>query len=127
MASNADKEDEELTIPRAAMNKLIKELVPDIRVANDTRELILQCGKEFIRVITTHANAICEEQQKKTMSAEHVLSALQKLGFSSYKSEAELVLNDCKGGWRVFIEESSLKVQCRRCRKVSGMSEDLKI
>lgn len=97
MASNADKEDEELTIPRAAMNKLIKELVPDVRVANDTRELILQCGKEFIRVITTHANAICEEQQKKTMSAEHVLSALQKLGFSNYKSEAELVLNDCKG------------------------------
>lgn len=97
MASNTDKEDEELTIPRAAMNKLIKELVPDIRVANDTRELILRCGKEFIRVITTHANAICEEQQKKTMSAEHVLGALQKLGFSNYKSEAELVLNDCKG------------------------------
>lgn len=26
MASNTEKEDEELTIPRAAMNKLIKEL-----------------------------------------------------------------------------------------------------
>ena len=126
MASNADKEDEELTIPRAAMNKLIKELVPDIRVANDTRELILQCGKEFIRVITTHANAICEEQQKKTMSAEHVLSALQKLGFSSYKSEAELVLNDCKGGWRVFIEGAMQEVSKSVWIPDSGMSEDLK-
>jgi histone H3/H4 len=95
MASN-EKEDEELTIPRAAMNKLIKELLPDIRVANDSRELILQCCSEFIHCITSEANNICEKQQKKTMSAEHILKALDNLGFSTYKSEAESVLNDCK-------------------------------
>ncbi|RWS25066.1 Dr1-like protein [Leptotrombidium deliense] len=96
MASN-DKEEEELTIPRAAMNKLIKELVPDIRVANETRELILNCCSEFIKQITTEANLICEEQQKKTMSAEHVIAAFDKLGLETYKIEAERVLNDCKG------------------------------
>lgn len=95
--ASSEKEDEDLTIPRAAMNKLIKELLPDIRVANDTRELILQCCSEFIRLITTQANVICEEQQKKTMSAEHVLVALDKLGLSSYKSEAEAVVQDNKG------------------------------
>ena len=95
MASN-EKEDEELTIPRAAMNKLIKELLPDIRVANDSRELILQCCSEFIHCITSEANTICESQQKKTMSAEHVLTALDNLGFSTYKTEAESVVNDCK-------------------------------
>lgn len=95
MASN-DKEDEELTIPRAAINKLIKEIVPDIRVANDSREFIVQCCSEFIHKITSESNSICESQQKKTMSAEHVLSALDKLGFSHYKPEAESVVNDCK-------------------------------
>ncbi|KAH9401250.1 Down-regulator of transcription 1 [Tyrophagus putrescentiae] len=95
MASN-DKDDEELTIPRAAINKLIKEVVPDVRVANDSRELILQCCSEFIHRITTEANTICEGQQKKTMSAEHVLAALDKLGFSHYKTEAESVVNDCR-------------------------------
>ncbi|KAI2808429.1 hypothetical protein RDWZM_005716 [Blomia tropicalis] len=95
MASN-DKDDEELTIPRAAINKLIKEIVPDVRVANDSRELILQCCSEFIHRITTEANTICESQQKKTMSAEHVLAALDKLGFSNYKTEAESVVNDCR-------------------------------
>lgn len=90
-------EEEELTIPRAAMNKLIKELLPDIRVANDSREVILQCCSEFIRVVTSEANSICEEQQKKTMSAEHVMEALDKLGFSSYKQEAESAASDCKG------------------------------
>lgn len=95
--SSTEKDDEELTIPRAAMNKLIKELVPDIRVANESRELILQCCSEFIRLITNEANAICEEQQKKTMSAEHVFEALEKLGLSAYRSEAEMVATDCKG------------------------------
>lgn len=96
MMASSDKDDEELTIPRAAMNKLIKELLPDIRVANDSRELILQYCSEFIHCITSEANAICEEQQKKTMSAEHVLGALDKLGFSEYKISAESVLLDCK-------------------------------
>lgn len=93
----AEKEDEELTIPRAAMNKLIKELVPDMRVANESRELILQCCSEFIRLVTNEANAICEQQQKKTMSADHVLDALDKLGLGSYRREAESVASDCKG------------------------------
>lgn len=96
MASTSEKDDEELTIPRAAINKLIKEIVPDVRVANDSRELILQCCSEFIHRITTEANSICEGQQKKTMSAEHVLAALDKLGFSHYKTEAESVVNDCR-------------------------------
>lgn len=94
---SSEKDDEEsLTIPRAAMNKLIKELVPDIRVATESRDLILQCCTEFIRLITEKANAICEVERKKTMSAEHVLEALDQLGLSSYKSEAESVVNDCK-------------------------------
>lgn len=95
MASN-DKEDEELTIPRAAINKLIKEIVPEVRVANDSRDLVLQCCSEFIHKITSEANTICESQQKKTMSAEHMLTALDKLGFSHYKTDAESVVNDCK-------------------------------
>lgn len=88
--------DEDLTIPRAAMNKMIKELLPHIRVANDARELVLNCCSEFIHHIATEANDICNKQQKKTISAEHVLGALEALGFSSYKEEAEAVLKDCK-------------------------------
>ncbi|GIX95432.1 protein Dr1 [Caerostris darwini] len=88
--------EEDLTIPRAAMNKMIKELLPHIRVANDARELILNCCTEFIHHITTEANEICNKLQKKTISAEHVLGALEALGFGSYKEEAEAVLKDCK-------------------------------
>ena len=94
-----DDEDDELTIPRAAMNKMIKELLPNIRVANDARELILNCCTEFIHLISSESNDICNQQQKKTISAEHVLAALDKLGYGDFRKDAEevilIVVQDC--------------------------------
>jgi histone H3/H4 len=89
-------DDEELTLPRASINKMIKEILPNIRVANDSRELILNCCTEFIHLISSEANDICNHQQKKTINAEHVLQALDRLGFGDYRADAEAVLRDCK-------------------------------
>ena len=76
---------------RAAMNKMIKEMLPNIRVANEARELVLNCCTEFIHLISSESNEICNGQQKKTISAEHVLAALEKLGFGDFKKDAEEV------------------------------------
>lgn len=112
-------DDDELTLPRASINKMIKELVrysfcllkyqdslkscfhycwqvPTIRVANESRELILNCCTEFIHLISSEANDVCNQKNKKTINAEHVLEALDRLGFKDYKQDAEAVLNDCK-------------------------------
>lgn len=94
MADN--REDDELSIPRASLNKMIKELIPNIRVANDARELILNCCTEFIHLVSSEANDICNKQQKKTISPEHVLAALDSLGFSGYKEDAVAVLEEAK-------------------------------
>ena len=117
MSLNSDlpQNDEEKTIPRAAMNKMIKEILPNIRVAIDARELILQCCTEFIHLLSSESNEICNKQQKKTINAEHILMckifiqcfyyslmnlfifpALDNLGFGDYKAEAEAVMRDCK-------------------------------
>lgn len=92
----APQEDDELTLPRASINKMIKEILPHVRVANESRELILNCCTEFIHLLSSEANEICDQQQKKTINAEHILQALDKLGFSDYCAEAETVLRDCK-------------------------------
>lgn len=86
----------DMTIPRAAMNKMIKELLPNIRVANEARELVLTCCTEFIHLISSESNDICNQQQKKTISAEHVLAALEKLGYGDFRKDAEEVLTECK-------------------------------
>lgn len=92
-------DDDELTLPRASINKMIKELVwksvticvfllsfltsaqvPTVRVANESRELILNCCTEFIHLISSEANDVCNQRNKKTINAEHVLEALDRLG-----------------------------------------------
>ncbi len=112
--------EEDITIPRAAMNKMIKELCPNIRVANDARELILNCCTEFIHLLSSESNEMCNNQNKKTINAEHVLmgrqfflplslpllnytalhgffiSALDSLGYSDFKKDCEEVLEECK-------------------------------
>ncbi|XP_034934523.1 protein Dr1 [Chelonus insularis] len=95
-AAMSPAEDDELTLPRASINKMIKEILPQVRVANESRELILNCCTEFIHLLSSEANEICNQQQKKTINAEHVLLALEKLGFGDYSAEAEAVLRDCK-------------------------------
>ena len=94
-----EDQDDELTIPRAAMNKMIKELLPNIRVANEARELVLNCCTEFIHLISSESNDICNQQQKKTISAEHVLAALEKLGYGDFRKDAEEVRGEaCQRG-----------------------------
>lgn len=89
-------EEEDLTLPRASLNKLIKETLPDLRVSNEVRELILQCCTEFIHLLSSEANEVCKSQQKKTMSSEHVLLALEKLGYGEYKEDVEEIAKACK-------------------------------
>jgi histone H3/H4 len=74
--SMSANDDDELTLPRASINKMIKEILPNIRVANESRELILNCCTEFIHLISSEANDICNNQQKKTINAEHVLQGM---------------------------------------------------
>ena len=94
--------DEELTLPRAAMNKMIKEVMPNIRVANEARELILQCSTEFIHLLSSEANEICDKQQKKTISPEHVLQGIW-IRISGWVLEL--------WGWRDMIQVYKIKVK----------------
>ncbi|KAB5584228.1 hypothetical protein PHYPO_G00104980 [Pangasianodon hypophthalmus] len=95
MASSSGNDDD-LTIPRAAINKMIKETLPNVRVANDARELVVNCCTEFIHLVSSEANEICNKSEKKTISPEHVINALESLGFGSYIAEVKDVLQECK-------------------------------
>nr|XP_047138073.1 protein Dr1 isoform X2 [Hydra vulgaris] len=74
---SSQQPEDDLSLPRAAVNKMIKEMVPFIRVSNDARELVLNCCTEFIHLIASEANEICNKQTKKTISPEHVIAALE--------------------------------------------------
>jgi len=89
-------EDDDLSLPRAAINKLIKETLPQLRVSVETRDLIANCCNEFIHLLGSEGNEICNKQEKKTIMPEHIVEALDSLGFGSYVKDCERVLKECK-------------------------------
>ncbi|KAJ3506234.1 hypothetical protein NLJ89_g6986 [Agrocybe chaxingu] len=67
--------DDDLSLPKATVAKMIT---------------------EFIHLISSEANEICEQENKKTIAPEHIISALTRLGFTSFAPEVESVLKDHK-------------------------------
>lgn len=95
--NNAPPLDDELTLPKATVQKMIAELLPnDINCAKETRDLIIECCVEFIHLISSDANEICEQESKKTIAPEHIIGALKRLGFDGYVEEVDEVLKDHK-------------------------------
>ncbi|GBG85969.1 hypothetical protein CBR_g40782 [Chara braunii] len=70
------------------MAKIIKEMLPpDVRVANDARDMLVECCVEFINLVSSESNDICSNEEKRTIAPEHVIKALEALGFGEYVME----------------------------------------
>ncbi|KAL6006928.1 Down-regulator of transcription 1 [Asimina triloba] len=78
-----------LDVPyEATMFKIIKEMLPpDVRVARDAQDLLVECCVEFINLISSESNEVCSQEEKRTIAPEHVLKALEVLGFGEYIEE----------------------------------------
>jgi len=97
MDSPTNKKDEELSLPRATINKLIREALPqDVKCTSETQKLIMQCCMEFLKLVSYESNEVCRENNKKMISPEHVVTALEKLGFSDYVPEVKQVWEELK-------------------------------
>jgi histone H3/H4 len=100
--------DDELSLPKATVQKLINDMLPaGIVCSKETRDTIIECCVEFIHLISAEANGICEEEAKKTISPEHIIGALKKLGFESYVAEVEETMRDHKQQQRDRERKSS--------------------
>ncbi|CAA7023477.1 unnamed protein product [Microthlaspi erraticum] len=82
------KSKEDASLPKATMTKIIKEMLPpDVRVARDAQDLLIECCVEFINLVSSESNDVCNKEDKRTIAPEHVLKALQVLGFGEYIEE----------------------------------------
>ncbi|CAJ0565661.1 unnamed protein product, partial [Mesorhabditis spiculigera] len=91
------EEDNEVGLPQKGLNMIIKEVVPEMRIANEAREMINQCCVEFVKHVSREAQNISSHDQRKTIYHEHVQRALYNLGFPpDYVEAADSVLGECK-------------------------------
>lgn len=62
--------------------------------SKEVKDLIIEACTEFIRLVSSEANDICEKSNKKTIGSDHCVQALKDLGFESYLKDIEDVLED---------------------------------
>lgn len=88
---------EDLSLPKATVQKIIGEILPkDIAVSKEAREAITSCSIEFIMILSSQLNDIAEKEAKKTIASDHVVKALEELGFQNYLSVINKVLDEHK-------------------------------
>jgi histone H3/H4 len=86
MIDAPNNEDDDTCVPRAAVYKMIKDCTQHIRVSGEAKEMFVQCCNEFIHTLALQANTVCEQQTKKLVHPDHIVTALDNLGFGSYKT-----------------------------------------
>lgn len=86
----------------ATVQKIVSEIIPsDLVFSRDARDALIECCVEFIGLISTQANDIAENETKKTIASEHVIKALQELGFSDYIEPVREVIQEHKESQKV--------------------------
>ncbi|CAH2266438.1 protein Dr1-like [Pararge aegeria] len=85
-----------MSMSSAALNKMLKEIAPLVIMNKESKKMINICCTEFVSEITTEAQAVCTISKKKIVNGNHVLKALAKLGFKTYKLKAEAACTDSK-------------------------------
>ena len=81
-------DDNDVGLPQKGLNMIIKDTLPDVRIANETRDLINQCCVEFIHHVSREAQRISSDDQRKTIYHEHVqkgMFVLQDLELGTVK------------------------------------------
>ncbi|KAM0791335.1 hypothetical protein ACM66B_005805 [Microbotryomycetes sp. NB124-2] len=88
---------DDVNLPKATINKVIQEFLPaDYSCSKETKDLMAECCKEFVLTIASEANEICDKEAKKTLVPEHIIAALNSLGFEAFVEEVQSVFSEHK-------------------------------
>lgn len=95
-------DNEDLSLPRATVQKILTEILPsDTCLSKEAREALIECCINFIMIVATESNDIAEQDLKKTISTDHVIHALQTLGFEHYIPILEEFVESCRNNAKI--------------------------
>ncbi|KAL2316678.1 hypothetical protein Fmac_030554 [Flemingia macrophylla] len=72
-------------LPNACVQRIMRKVLPEhAKVSEESKEKIAKCATEFISFITVEANHYCQQEQRRTITAEDLIQALKSLAFGVY-------------------------------------------
>ncbi|KAM0676932.1 hypothetical protein BDAP_002525 [Binucleata daphniae] len=80
-------------LPIANISKIMKKPIPKIaKVAKDSKEIMQKAASEFIAIVTCMAKEICESENRKTLTGEDLVRAMDQLGMPYYSQLCRIYL-----------------------------------
>nr|XP_010321196.1 nuclear transcription factor Y subunit B-6-like [Solanum lycopersicum] len=100
-------------------------LPPHAMISDESKVAVQECISEFIGFVTDQANDDCQHEQRNTIMAEDLLSALKKIGFDDYIEPLTLYLHryrEVDGGADRSLKRESLLLKRPMVCPASGYS-----
>ncbi|KAL2339362.1 hypothetical protein Fmac_007302 [Flemingia macrophylla] len=92
-------------MPVANVIRIMRRILPaHAKISDSAKEMIQECVTEYISFITAEANERCQKEQRKTVTAEDVLWAMEKLGFEDYAHPLAIYLKRYRDSYREINE-----------------------
>mmetsp|Transcript_17513 Transcript_17513/g.18170 ORF Transcript_17513/g.18170 Transcript_17513/m.18170 type:complete len:199 (+) Transcript_17513:1-597(+) len=90
-----EKVNEEVSLPKSTLNKYTKQvaLTHHLKVDGKVLDLMDKLTLKYISYISQVSSDICNDSGKKTLNINHILEALQKLGFENHIKHLQRELN----------------------------------
>ncbi|KAI9115574.1 hypothetical protein K1719_013243 [Acacia pycnantha] len=86
-------------MPVANVIRIMRRILPPhAKISDEAKETIQECVSEYISFITSEANQRCQQEQRKTVTADDLLWAMEKLGFDDYVGPLSLYLQRYRNG-----------------------------
>lgn len=103
-------ENEDISLPRATVQKILTEILPaDVVFTKETKEALIECCINFIMIVATESNDIAEQDLKKTISTDHVIRAIESLGFGYYIPVLEEFVESCRTNAKIKEKRKASK------------------
>ncbi|XP_033340251.1 DNA polymerase epsilon subunit 3 Chrac-14 [Megalopta genalis] len=116
---------EDLNLPNAVVTRIIKEALPEgVTIAKDARIAVAKASSIFILYLTSSANIIAKKGNRKMLSAQDVLQAMNDVEFDQFIDPLHESLENFRKAQKEKKDATSKKKQQRKDEDDSIDEED---
>lgn len=95
---------EDLNLPNASVQKIIKEALPEnVIIGKDAKSALSRAASVFVLYITSQASNEAQKANRKTLIGQDIITALEELEFENF---IEPLQNILKGTYLFDLRES---------------------
>ncbi|KAE9456580.1 hypothetical protein C3L33_11520, partial [Rhododendron williamsianum] len=106
--------DQDYYVPTANITRVMRRVLPlQAKITDEAKETVQQCVTEYINMVTSEANDRCHREERKTITADDILWAIERLGFDNYAGPLSLFLDRFRDAQRQWSEESRERLGSR--------------